>query len=58
MRLLDKYLPPTDRRTEIVALLQSWLDEKNPDEQQETGDYLIRALDEDCFSDRQLFRQN
>jgi len=55
VQLLDKYLPPTDRRTEIVTLLQSWLDEKNPEEQQETGEYLIRTLDEDRFSDRQLF---
>ena len=28
VQLLDKYLPPTDHRTEIVTLLQSWLDEK------------------------------
>lgn len=55
VQLLDKYLPPTDRRTEIVTLLQSWLDEKNPEEQQETGEYLIRTLDEDRLSDRQLF---
>ena len=55
VHLLDKYLPPTDRRTEIVTLLQSWLDEKNPEEQQETGEYLIRTLDEDRLSDRQLF---
>ena len=54
VQLLDKYLPPTDRRTEIVTLLQSWLDEKNPEEQQETGEYLIRTLDEDRLSDRQL----
>lgn len=55
MQLLDKYLPPTDHRTEIVALLQSWLDEKDAEEQRDTGDYLIRALDEDRFSDRPLF---
>jgi len=55
VQLLDKHLPPTDRRTEIFTLLQSWLDEKNPEEQQETGEHLIRALDEDRLSDRQLF---
>ena len=55
VQLLDKYLPPTDRRTEIVTLLQSWLDEKYFEEQQETGEYLIRTLDEDRLSDRPLF---
>ena len=28
---------------------------KNREEQQETGEYLVRALDEDRLSDRQLF---
>ncbi len=55
VQLLDQYLPPTDRRTEIVTLLQAWLDEKTPEEQQETGEYLIRTLDEDRLSDRPLF---
>ena len=55
LQLLDKSLPPTDRRTELVTLLQSWIDEENPEEQQETGEYLIRALDEDRLADRPLF---
>ena len=55
LQLLDKSLPPTDRRTELVTLLQSWIEEGNPEEQQETGEYLIRALDEDRLADRQLF---
>ena len=55
LRLLDKSLPPTDRRTELVTLLQSWIEEGNPEERQETGEYLIRALDEDRLADRQLF---
>ena len=55
LQLLDQHLPSTDRRTEIVTLLQSWLDETKPEEQQETGEYLIRTLDEDRLSDRQLF---
>ena len=53
--LLDKSLPSKDRRTELVTLLQSWIEEGNPEEQQETGEYLIRALDEDRLADRQLF---
>ncbi len=53
--LLDKSLPPKDRRTELVTLLQSWMDEGDPEEQRETGEYLIRALDEDRLADRPLF---
>ena len=55
LQLLDKSLPPQDRRTELVTLLQSWIEEGNPEEQQETGEYLIRALDADRLADRQLF---
>ena len=55
LELLSKSLPPQDRRTELVTLLQTWLDEEDPEEQRETGEYLIRALDEDRLSDRPLF---
>ena len=36
-------------------MLQSWLDAEDVEEQRETGDYLVRALDEDRLSDRRLF---
>jgi hypothetical protein len=36
-------------------LLQSWLNDENDEEQKETGEYLIQALDEDRLSNRQLF---
>jgi hypothetical protein len=39
----------------LVALLQSWIDGDNVAEQQETGEYLVRVLDEDRLSDRKLF---
>ena len=55
LQLLDKQLPPQDHQAELVALLQSWIDEEDAQEQQETGDYLIRVLDEDRLSDRKLF---
>ena len=55
IQLLDQSLPPTDRHTELVSLLQSGIDEGEPEEQQETGDYLIRALDADRLADRPLF---
>ncbi|MEA5513430.1 hypothetical protein [Nodularia sp. UHCC 0506] len=43
------------KRAESVNLLQSWLDDENVEEQQETGQYLINALDEDRLSERKLF---
>jgi hypothetical protein len=39
----------------LVALLQSWIDEGDDQEQRGTGEYLIQALDEDRLSDRRLF---
>lgn len=53
--LLAQPLPPQDRQTELVTLLQSWIDEDDPEEQCDTGEYLIRALDADRLADRQLF---
>jgi hypothetical protein len=55
LQLLDKFLPPRDRHTELETLLQSWMDEGDAEEHQETGEYLIRALDEDRLADRPLF---
>jgi hypothetical protein len=55
LQLLDRYLPIEDRRSKGIALLQSWLDEEDPTEQRETGEYLIKTLDEDRLSDRPLF---
>ncbi|NOT57170.1 MAG: hypothetical protein HOP18_21420 [Deltaproteobacteria bacterium] len=55
LELLNKSLPPPDRRTELITLLQTWIEEENSEEQRETGEYLIRALDEDRLSDRPLF---
>ena len=55
LQLLDKHLPPKSRRDELITLLQSWIDEDDAGEQQETGEYLVRVLDEDRLSDRKLF---
>lgn len=55
IRLLDRHLPPADRRAAIIGLLESWLNESEAAEQRETGDYLVRVLDEDRLSDRPLF---
>jgi hypothetical protein len=53
--LLDEYLPAPGRQAELISLLKSWVEEVDPEEQRETGQYLIRALDEDRLSDRKLF---
>jgi hypothetical protein len=55
LQLLDQHLPSKDPRAELVSLLQSWMDDSDDQEQKETGDYLIQALDEDRPSDRRLF---
>jgi predicted DNA-binding protein len=55
VRILDAHLPSVGRRAQAVALLQSWIDGKDADDQRETGDYLVRVLDEDRLSDRKLF---
>ena len=55
VRILDATLPSANRQEQTVALLQTWIDGKDADDQRETGDYLIRVLDEDRLSDRRLF---
>ena len=55
IRILDQYLPPPDAGAAAVALLQSWIDDPDAEEQKQTGDYLVRALDEDRLADRKLF---
>lgn len=55
IELLDEYLPTPDRQAELVSLLKSWVEKGDTEEQRETGEYLIRSLDEDRLSDRKLF---
>jgi len=42
-------------KLEAIAMLQSWIDDEDAKDQQETGRYLIQLLDEDRWSDRKLF---
>ncbi len=44
-----------DRADGLVQLIQDWIDEDDTDEQRETLEYLIHALDEDRPSNRKLF---
>lgn len=55
LELLDHHLPCRNPRQNVIDLLQSWLDEGDAQEQRETGEYLIRTLDEDRLSSRKLF---
>jgi hypothetical protein len=55
LQLLDTHLPPRDQCMELVTLLQAWIAEGDSEEQRETGEYLIRVLDEDRLADQKLF---
>jgi hypothetical protein len=55
LELLDQHLPSKDRHDKLIKLIQSWIDSDDLEEQRETGDYLIKVLDEDRLSDRKLF---
>jgi hypothetical protein len=55
LQLLTSLIRLRQKQTKAVNLLQSWIDDEDIDEQKATGQYLIRALDEDRISDRKLF---
>ncbi|MCI0360858.1 MAG: ribbon-helix-helix domain-containing protein [Planctomycetaceae bacterium] len=55
LRILAEHLPNKGRQAQLAALLQSWMDSPDEAEQKETGDFLVRALDEDRLSNRKLF---
>ena len=56
MRLLERHVPSDGPTTALGTLLQSWIDgDDDETEQRETGEYLVRALDEDRLSGRPLF---
>ncbi len=57
LELIQKSILPKEKQLKIVNVLQSWIDESDEKEQQETGEYLINALDENRLSNRQLFPQ-
>lgn len=55
LQLLQKALQLKQKRAEAVDMLQSWIEDKDTEDQQETGEYLVEAIDEDRLSDRKLF---
>jgi|GEM_PF-981639 hypothetical protein len=55
LELLTEHIFKKQKQASIVNLLESWLDEDDEQEQKQTGEFLIRALDEDRLSKRKLF---
>ena len=43
------------KRQPLGEILRQWREEGDEEEQRETGEFLIRALDEDRLSGRKLF---
>lgn len=52
---MDTGFSPSDRGARASVLLRAWIEDGDPQEQRETGEYLIHALDEDRPSGRPLF---
>lgn len=55
LQLLTNSIVLKQKQAETVNLLQSWIDDEDESEQQETGQYLIHALDDDRLSERKFF---
>lgn len=55
LQLLTNSILLKQKQADAVNLLQSWIDDGDGSEQQETGQYLINALDDDRLSERKLF---
>lgn len=55
LQLLAKFILIKQKQVEAVDVLQSWIDDDDIEEQQETGQYLLQVLDQDRLSDRKLF---
>jgi hypothetical protein len=53
--VLQRDLSSQSPQSDASAVLQSWIDQGDPDEQRTTYEYLTRVLDEDRPSDRKLF---
>lgn len=55
LQLLSDSILAKQKQNEAISLLQSWIDDDDVEDQQETGQYLIQKLDEDRLSERKLF---
>jgi hypothetical protein len=55
VQMLDEKLSEPGQRDQAIELLRSWRDPALAQEQKETGEYLVRVMDEDRTSERKLF---
>lgn len=55
LQLLKHSILLRQKQTEAINLLQSWINDEDIEDRQETGQYLIHTLDEDRLSERKLF---
>jgi len=55
LQLLTQSLQRKQKQAEAVDMLQSWIEDEDIEDQQETGAYLVQVLDEDRLSDRKVF---
>lgn len=55
LQLLTQLLQRQQKQAEAVDMLQSWIEDEDIEDQQETGEYLVQVLDEDRLSDRKVF---
>ncbi len=55
LEMLQEQISNKEKQTSLVDVLDSWLDEDDVQEQESTGEFLIKALDEDRLSERKLF---
>jgi hypothetical protein len=55
IRLLSRSFRLKQKQAEAVDMLQSWIEDEDIEDQRNTGEYLIQALDEDRLSERKLF---
>ena len=55
LEMLQEQISNKEKQTSLVDVLDSWLDEDDAHEQESTGEFLIKALDEDRLSERKLF---
>lgn len=55
LQLLTQSIVSRQKQAQAIDVLQSWIDDEDVAEQQETGQYLLQVLDRDRLSERQLF---
>lgn len=55
LQLLTQSIVSRQKQAQAIDVLQSWIDDEDVAEQEETGQYLLQVLDRDRLSERQLF---